>query len=350
MRFILTQTGEKLLKIMEVENESDNQVKTEINQSNINNNISKTSNSSKFSKSKSPHQRQIFKDRAISQTKIIEIQQKKLNIPKIINEKYNNNPTQGPSLILPELPKNLASRNRTLSSNYESTSNMTSNQSNYNSDRSTFKLNYPIRDVIKDETYVKLQKNLKAMKISKDRVSCVNETNFRSIYKAKSEIEDVDDILNNTKLDNNKINLIKYLNSKDNISHKFLKNLSEANDDKINKINKFCQIIANEGEANDIYKSIVKEKIKNNFVKDKNECNILFTGMYSDVDISKKICADHNNYVPTRQEKFYEIHKDYQKIFWKKYNVDVLQRKNNVNHIANASNDNLNDSYKKVKN
>ena len=94
-------------------------------------------NSSKFSiaKSKSPFNKKYIKGRTLSQTKVIEIQQKKLNIPKMINEKYNNHSNgTGPSLILPELPKNLASRNKTFSMNYENSANMTSNQSHYNSD------------------------------------------------------------------------------------------------------------------------------------------------------------------------------------------------------------------------
>ncbi len=329
MRFIVTQNGEHLLKVMEDENINNPSVlaKTwQLNQSSLINHIGK------FKHSKSP-QRKKYINPVHCRTKSIDIHQKKLNIPKQINEKYNNpDSNDTSSLILPELPKNLNSRNRNYSTNNDYSGSLVHIQSeNVNSSNGTgFQLIYSLRNVIQDKTYFNLRHNIQNVVREKEKLGRVDENNFRSIYKEKTDVENVDDLLNNTVLDTGKINLIHYLNSKDNLSQQFIKNLNQADEDKINKINKYCQIIANQKEVNEIRKNIVKNKIKNRYIKDKNDCQELFGGMSNDIDMFKKICSDYErNYNQSKKENYREFHKDIQKKYWSKYNVDLLQRKNN---------------------
>jgi hypothetical protein len=94
----------------------------------------------------------------------------------------------------------------------------------------------------------------------------------------------------------------------------------------------------------------MKSKIKNKNVRDKNYCKELFTEMNDDLENFKKICGEYDkgNH-PSRKEKFSEIHKDLQKHYWSKYNVDILQRKNNAVFLQNNTsqeNNHLNDSRK----
>ena len=78
------------------------------------------------------------------------------------------------------------------------------------------------------------------------------------------DVQEVDDIVIITKVDAGKVNLIQNLNTKKNISRKFLKLLTEASYDKINKRNNCCQIIANVNESNQLNKILSKQKLRTN--------------------------------------------------------------------------------------
>ena len=356
MRFIITQHGENLIKVIGEEQTSDKAKDLKSMQNSFSANYSKLNNTINDKKSKSPFSRKTIKQ-SHSQARIIEIHQKRLNIPKTINEKYNNpNRMESTSLILPELPKNLNTRNRNLSINFENSSSSINGNSEVNSGKASgFKLLYPLREVINDNTYFNIKHDLKAFIRGKDKMTTITENDFRSIYKERSEVQEVEDILNTTKVDTGKVNLIQYLNTKKTISHKFLKSLSEASDDKINKINKCCQIIANENESNQLNKNIIQTKIKNKYIKDKKDCQELFFEMENNIDIYKKICSENTkSFNPSRNEKFYELHKDFQKKYWNKFNVDILQRRNNnILHVSKQSSshdiNNLNENNINIK-
>ena len=50
------------------------------------------------------------------------------------------------------------------------------------------------------------------------------------------------------------------------------------NDDKIQK---YCQIIANESESNEVHKSTIRERIKNSNFKDKDTCIVVFGDVFN---------------------------------------------------------------------
>ena len=97
----------------------------------------------------------------------------------------------------------------------------------------------------------------------KNKLSKVDENKFRSIYKIKTDLEKLDDILSFPKINSNKISLIRYLNNCKKIKPKILETLVKSNKEKINKLDKLAEVIMNEDENQKLQNSIIQNKIKN---------------------------------------------------------------------------------------
>jgi len=94
----------------------------------------------------------------------------------------------------------------------------------------------------------------------KDKLSFVTEDKFRSYFKDKTENQLFKEKVEK-KIGSDKVNMIKYLNTKSNLSHQFLNKLSEFNENKMSRVNKIAQKVFDNDEKNLLFKKIVKEKI-----------------------------------------------------------------------------------------
>ena len=260
--------------------------------------------------------------------KKITIKLRKYFFPKEISDNYNNiktseNIISNPIKNLPEIK--------------EALNNKKSIQS-----ISTIK-NFSLKEILGKEAVYKIKKN--TIKEEKNKQIVLTENDFRSEYKNLTKLEEIENILYNKKINKNKTNLIKYINSNKNIiSNLSLKNISKLNDEKINKINKVCQnVLDNNIKYNRLINEI-KSKIKQINFNDSVQGNFTLKNMINEIKIGNKIFKKYdkyNNNNESAKEVYKDKKKDYEKI-WKKYHIEKLYQRKNLND-NNYNNFNLNE-------
>jgi len=342
MRILITKLGDEVIKSIAEEKEnnintqskSKNKQQKNFNDTNKSNksfisNKNKTLNSS-FGKTKLTSNDN-DNNSIIMSSKIIQIKQKKINIPKNITDRYNTNSDTNTNLILPSLT--LPKFKDKTSTNFNNTQNNLNTTSNFTQNKNEF----TFKDVLPDETYVSLKCKLEKDKKLKDKLSRIDENQFRSIFGQKSNSEKLDDMLM-TNINLDKVNLIKYLNEKNDISDVLIKRLSEYSEDKINKVNKICQIVFFNEERSKIYKERIKDRINSKQNREKTEYKTciesLGDGLNEVSDIFKEYKKPGNE-----REKYRDIHNDTINKFWRKYQVSRYDKKKNMINTQSAFGD-----------
>jgi hypothetical protein len=262
-------------------------------------------------------------------SKEIQIKQKKLNIPKNVTERYNlTSDSKNNSLtkILPMpvmIKKDLETFDQT---NYGGTLNSTSPHS-----RNKFTL----KEVL-DENSVKLLKtNYIQDKRMKDKLSRVDEMKFRSNYESKNFLEKLDEKLSR-KINPDRINLIRYLNEKDQVSEVLIKKIADYDEEQINKINKICQIVLHNNERSKLFKDIIQEKLTALKNREKIEYKSYIENMGKNMQGFSSVLQNYEKKV-NNKEKYRDIHNDIVKNHWQKHNVDRIARRTNFRSTQNLS-------------
>lgn len=261
-----------------------------------------------------------------NQIKEIQVKQKKINVHKSIQEKYNYSNYDGfnknksnygfnfdgkndvNSIIVPSIPTSLTDKKKLI-----------------NKDGSRKKyLN--VKDILKEETIESLKKQKLNNKRVKEINSVITSKNFRTNYAEKDVIVDLFEKLD-VEIDINMINLIKYLHNKDNVSEKFIKQFDSFSKEKINKLNKICQILHYNNDKLKIDKFLIDKKLKSNENKFKLEYKEIIDDAKMDINIGNMIINSYNfnkNKYAIYGEKLKEIKK-----YWSNTNAENLQRTTN---------------------
>ena len=160
----------------------------------------------------------------------------------------------------------------------------------------------------------------------KDKLSKIDENNFRSSYSSKTDLEKLDDILSFPKINSTKVGLIKYLNQSKLINPITLKNLIHSNPIQINKMNKIAQLIIDEEQRQKLHENIIQNKLKNQKKEESiyinNEMNNIkeqMTGFKERLDKYQKKFKERDRYK--------DIFKDIVIHYWNKYDYDKLNKK-----------------------
>ena len=179
--------------------------------------------------------------------KIHNLNLQKINVSKSIIEKYDRINSTSNLILSNKISSFLSNENKKISKNKSS---------------NNIKI-LSFNEIIPEN----IVKNMKIQyindKIMKNKLSKVDENKFRSIYKIKTDLEKLDDILSFPKINSNKISLIRYLNNCKKIKPKILETLVKSNKEKINKLDKLAEVIMNEDENQKLQNSIIQNKIKN---------------------------------------------------------------------------------------
>jgi hypothetical protein len=361
MRILVTKLGEELIKSIAEENKLNSASKTkqkfnDTNKSNksfMSNHLRNKSRDSSHGKTTNSKFRgdlfnkldydQKLTSEDIVSSKVISIKQKKLNIPKNITDRYNSTSDSKTNFILPTLT--LPKFKEKNSNNFNMTGSVISNNNNFNT-TTNFSQNrndLTFRDILPDNTYLNLKTKLEKEKKLKDRLSRIDENQFRTIFGQKTKPEKLDDMLKKN-INTDKINLIKYLNEKNNISDVLIKKLSEYSEDKINKVNKICQIVFYNEERSKIYKERIKERINVIQNKEKTEYKTciesLGDGLNEVSDIFKEYKKPEN-----RREKYRDIHYETVNKFWRKYQISRYEKKRIMKDTQSNFGDFFNKNY-----
>jgi hypothetical protein len=263
----------------------------------------------------------------LEDSKKILIKQKKIHIPKSITEKYNEDERQG--LILPDLTINLTINpekniNKKGKNNYESffnRKNKTYNDTNMLSEI-TPRNKYLLKEIVQPETYSNLKNKLIKEQIIENKCSKIDESKFRSTYGELSKVQQLDKLLENP-INSNKISLMKYINQKKVLSNTFIKKIVECSEDKKSKANKICQIIYHDKDKWNMVNERIKEKIEDKKNKDDSKYKYDLKQMGETLKDFSSIISLYN-FSDNKRERYREMHKQIDRKYWKKFNIDRL--------------------------
>ena len=238
------------------------------------------------------------------------LKKSKLNLPNSMQKKFDddNNKTKEENLIQDEIPfiKNL---------------------------RNTHKPNEKISlgEILGNKTTFHLKKSLIEEIKMKDKLSKVNEKNFRSNFYTFTPLEKLEGVLNYKKINQNKKSLVKYLNThRDNISKLSLNLIVNQTEEDLQKTNKICDSILKKEKIDKIFENRIKNKIeiKNNLdrIKANDDLKQIGNNFGKGFEILNKYNKKGN-----RRDLYIEKYRDMEKGYWKKYNVNRLMVKERKN-------------------
>ena len=249
----------------------------------------------------------------------IVIRQKKISISKNMSDRYSS-PLNYHN-FLPSLPTNLSRIN--LSNNNSQYAEGEGHPENESSFLRGFKMN----EIINNNTINRLENTMYKNKRIKEKNSSVNESNFRTVYSNRDNIFVIKEKLENMTIAPDNLNLIKYLNDKNDISDKLIEKLDSSDDKQIHKYNKICQIIQSNNEKDDLFKSILNGKIETMHKKQESEMNRLLNNVEKSLNHIKHITKDYKLKTNDKNILFYQRQNDMRINFWNKFHVDRLANK-----------------------
>ena len=183
--------------------------------------------------------------------KMVNIAETKLKIPPIMEEKYTKVESKDKEYDQQVIPDVFLSINKTIDSNLNS-----SNNSKLPIIRSSF----PIKYVIKPESYKKLEEDIKKQQenlVIKGKK--VNDNCFRSqVFEDPKKIFDKN---SSKEINAENRNLIMYLNSDETISNQYMDKLNKYNDERLKKLNKICQSAFYYRDQSALIEKYIKQKL-----------------------------------------------------------------------------------------
>ena len=188
-----------------------------------------------------------------------------------------------------------------------------------------------LNQILGNKRVIKLKKNLIKEEKMKDKLSRIDENNFRTNYRNFTKLEDLDYILSYKKINPNSTSLIRYISGNKNITKLSLQNIIDYNNNEMFKANQICQNIFY--HQNEYFKNIFirQQKIKAKHNNDKLKSNRALDQMSDDLKAENSIFLKYKNKVD-RSEAYREKYNDMDKYYWRKYNVDNLMTKKYQKH------------------
>jgi hypothetical protein len=376
MRIIITEQGEQLIRSLGQDKIVENLQKAQTDQEKQNSpkkrksNIipNNTSESGLFEiKSSNGLTKMIENAKNMKNLKVIEIKNKKLSIPKNIAEKYNEIRLEEPSL-LPILnqkfdknssrgnpnqnqnsnsnkynPKNssdLFEAEKTYGTNIQNTKSFNDHETmdtdpsmkmpmslnvKVDKDYDFMRTSYKMKEIISDKAIDKIKSHIISEVKMRNKLTNVMQNNFRSPFLTPNDkLMDMEEALDK-KIKSDKANIIQYLNSKNCLSPKFVKSLSNYDEEKIVRLNKICQRIFNQDNKDNDLKVKINGIIENMHVYQKAEYKRKMGQMEKEVSDIKDI---FEKYPKTDNREIYEtLLNDVKKRYWDKIYVDKIKIK-----------------------
>ena len=242
--------------------------------------------------------------------KRIQLSTTKISFPKDFAHLYDDNDT---SSTIIDSTFNLPSLTNSMS------------QNGVNLNFSSSKL-FSLQEIIPVNQINKMKNQMLKEKKMKDKLSKINEYNFRSIYFPKTEFESLDELLSYPKINSDKRGLIKYLNESQNTQPIILKNLIHSNSTKLNKMNKMSQVLFLNKDKEKQLNLNIKKKIKNELIHEVDEFKQNIDLMKTKIDVFKETMDKYNKRIDFK-ENIKVIHRDIKKNIWTRYNFKRFNKK-----------------------
>ena len=262
----------------------------------------------KLSKNMNLEDIEITKDE-INTAKKIKLNERKIPFPKQFIEKYeSDNLINSSNNIFPSI----TTKNK---ESYDGLNNSLLRREKYLS----------LGEIIPDKLIIEMKKKILKEKKIRDRATVITQNDFRSEYDPETDIQKFNNILSEPKFNSNKSSLIKYLNEK-NVNPLTIKILSNRDGNKINKINKMCQIIFQNEDKEKLFNDLVKKKMANHMNSEKKEFQNNINIMGNDIGKIKEKLKKYEKRIDNK-ERYREHFNDIVTKFWLKRDLERFNKK-----------------------
>ena len=302
MRIVVTQNGTSIIKELEMEDRF-----------NPKKNISESPISSNISSSKTEESNPFLKiNKKGDNYKEITIQETKLKIPPIMEEKYSKTENPNSQFSNEVIPDVFLSINNTMNTSS-------------NSKLPLIRNSFPLKYIIKPESYKKLEKDVKIKEESlKTRNKELNENCFRSqVFEDPKKIFDKN---SSKEIFAENRNLIMYLNSDDTISNKYMEKLNKYNEERIKKLNKICQSAFYYRDQGAVIEKFIKQKLRSDAVQTSEYYKEKLEEMKNNLEKSKDYIREFPQF--NKRERYAAQIKQAE-LDWVKYDTARLYKKSN---------------------
>ena len=236
--------------------------------------------------------------------KKIRINMKKVVFPKVLQTKYE----------LDKIPNKIDS------------DELNEEEQPNNDNRMKTEYKYSLGEIINYKNIHKLKNEVEKRERYKEKLGVINEQNFRTNYAFKPKIQELKEILNYKKIKGDKPELIKYINTHNNITDLFLKNLVTSNKDDINRYEKISQTLLFNKEMALKLNSEIERKVKMKQNITKLRINNSLNRMDKEIKLEQQI-LDKYQKVYDKKLNYIERHKEIEKN-WKKGRINNLASRN----------------------
>ena len=250
----------------------------------------------------------------INTAKQIKLSEKKIPFPKQFVEKYeNDNLTNFNSSnnIFPSI----TSKNKESYEGINGTSNSLVKREKYLS----------LSEIIPDKSKTQMKLKILNDRKIRDKATVITQNDFRSEYDPETDIQKFNNILSESKVNSNKSSLIKYLNEKK-VNPLTIKIISNKNGNKINKVNKMCQIIFQNEDKEKLFNDLVRKKMANHMNNQKKEFQNNINIMGNDIGKIKEKLEKYEKRVDNK-ERYREHFNDMIIHYWLKRDLERFNKK-----------------------
>ena len=244
--------------------------------------------------------------------KMVNIAETKLKIPPIMEEKYSKTENPNSQFNNEVIPDVFLSINNTMNSSS-------------NSKLPIIRNSFPLKYIIKPESYKKLEKDVKIKEESlKTRNKELNENCFRSqVFEDPKKIFDKN---SSKEIFAENRNLIMYLNSDDTISNKYMEKLNKYNEERIKKLNKICQSAFYYRDQGAVIEKFIKQKLRSDAVQTSEYYKEKLEEMKNNLEKSKDYIREFPQF--NKRERYAAQIKQAE-LDWVKYDTARLYKKSN---------------------
>lgn len=249
----------------------------------------------------------------LNSAKQIKINERKIPFPKQFAEKYenekiNSNLINSSNNIFPSI----TSKNK---ESYEGSNNSIVNKEKY----------LTLKEIIPNKLITQMKMKIINDRKIRDRATVITNNDFRTEYDPETDIQKFNNILSEPKYNSNKSSLIKYLNEKK-VNPLTIKIISNRDGNKINKINKMCQIIFQNEDKEKLFNELIKKKLNNHMNNKKKEFQNTINIMGNDMKMIKEKLKVYEKSVNDR-ERYREHFNDVVIHHWLKRDLERFNKK-----------------------
>lgn len=253
----------------------------------------------------------------INSAKQIKVTEKKIYFPKEFSDKYekfetdkmNSGIINSSNNILPSI-----SQKKDIYDGLNDSNSMLRN-----------KKYISLAEIIPNDSIIQMKKRILDDKRQRDKATIITQNDFRTEYEAESDIQKLNNILSESKVNSNKHSLIKYLKERK-LNPLTIKVISKKNANKINRINKMCQIIFQNEDKEKLFNDFVKNKVKHQLNSTKKDFQNEINNMGNNMSLIKEKLKKYERTVDNK-ERYRDHFNELLYHYWLKKDFERFNKK-----------------------